>query len=308
MTAIFIFKVHNIVSHNCCPLFCVKLLSSLKSLILTKKSFIQMARWSRNQTMDLLRSIIIVSIGTLMHIFSISIIELRYSNLPMLKANVASTIFTFSILCILSKARSFWPNKLRKPPAILLFICELAFVLYVNDFILRHTWLPCLKLINTICYHLSNTVVSTNKSIFRRKPVYIAEVIRNDVFFILRLLLSIAVFIIMLDVTGIAIFIYTEYKKRWYPSHRHLDGEKDIFLPLQDLNKSSTTSIRFKASVFDNVGLHGQINFDVRELPDVPPLDLLRPGYLVGNPHPVTPDKHKRRSTRRKPYLNRHKQ
>lgn len=255
-----------------------------------------MEKWNRHHYVNLLRSIIIVLIGTFMHIFSISITELRYSNLPILKANVASTIFTFSILCILSKARTFWPNKLRKPPPSLLFLCELAFILYATDFLLRHTWLPCLKVINSFCFYLSNSMVEqTNKEIFWFKSIYLAEFVRNDVFFILRLLLSIIVFIIMLDITGIAIFIHSLYRKICNPIHKHNNVENDILYSLHDLDDSSTSSIKLGTDVFDHGHFYGQINFDIRELPEVPPLDLLRPGYLVTQPNPIIADKRKRR-------------
>lgn len=242
--------------------------------------------------LDVIRSLTIISIGTMMHLYSISIIDLRHLSLPMLRANVASTFVTFSTLCILSRVR-IWPERLRKPPALLLFVCELAMILSVTDLILRCIWIPCLRLLNYFFQTLSYAILDSewNFVLFTRQQV--AEWVRNEGYFLLRLLLSLIVFGVMLDITGFAANFINVVKRRRFPNPDP-NNRDDLLTTFRDYNRPSNTSLRGDPNPNnmwvdeDSEDEDGESLFDIMDLPSVPPLDLLRPGYLVGQPQAST--------------------
>lgn len=248
-----------------------------------------------------LESVVIVTTGVIMHLNSISIIELKYTKLPMLTPNAASTLFVFSSLCVLSKLRPLWPNVLRKPQRILIFIVEMALILYAMDFLLRQVWLPCLKLLNFICHFLGQYVIVANEDFLANNAPRISSWIRDDGFYIIRFLLAVVVFIFMLDTTGIWELCQTKNRchnlQSASPSatqfSTHIGGSA-IYSNHQPHAVMSDDLSR--ALLDENLPRNSQ-DFNVHDLPYVPQEDLLNLGHRVGARRRRNPVRNARRSS-----------
>lgn len=217
-------------------------------------------------------SSIIVSVGLLMHLNRVSIIELQYSKLPLLTPNAASSLFVFSVLCIFSRLRPFWPQSLRKPPQLLVFIVEFALILYATDLLLRQIWLPCLKVLNFLCHFLGQYVVVANQNFLTYNAPTLSGWIRNDAFYIVRFLLAVVSFIFMLDATG----IIESIQAKVFSCRKTVEEFSLDEIPL--LEKESDSNIS-EPLYMENAR---SAPFDVYELPYVPQEDLLNLGHRVG--------------------------
>lgn len=239
----------------------------------------------------LVESSVIVLIGLFMHMNRISIIELKYSRLPLLTPNVASSLFVFSVLCILTKLRPLWPSALRKPQRALIFFIELSLILYANDFLLRQVWLPSLKLLNFICRFLGQYVIVANESFLANNAPTLSSWIRNDAFYMARFLLAVIAFVFMIDITGILEFTLKVIRPSDSCALRYFGGNIDddnadplaaynYDEPMLDLSvpipSSDTHSLTNSLVELDST------SFDVNDLPYVPQEDLLNLGHRVG--------------------------
>lgn len=239
----------------------------------------------------LVESSVIVLIGLFMHMNRISIIELKYSRLPLLTPNVASSLFVFSVLCILTKLRPLWPSALRKPQRALIFFIELSLILYANDFLLRQVWLPSLKLLNFICRFLGQYVIVANESFLANNAPTLSSWIRNDAFYMARFLLAVIAFVFMIDITGILEFTLKVIRPSDSSTLRYFGGNIDddnadplaaynYDEPMLDLSvpipSSDTHSLTNSLVELDST------SFDVNDLPYVPQEDLLNLGHRVG--------------------------
>lgn len=242
----------------------------------------------------LIESSVIVLIGLFMHLNRISIIELKYSRLPLLTPNVASSLFVFSVLCILTKLRPLWPSALRKPQRALIFFIELSLILYANDFLLRQVWLPSLKLLNFICRFLGQYVIVANESFLANNAPTLSSWIRNDAFYMARFLLAVIAFVFMIDITGILEFTLnavrpsdsTSNKLRYFRGNIDDDTPDPLAAyaydePLMELNSPSIPSSDTH-SLNNSLAELDSSNFDVNDLPYVPQEDLLNLGHRVG--------------------------
>lgn len=239
----------------------------------------------------LIESSVIVLIGVFMHLNRISIIELKYSRLPLLTPNVASSLFVFSVLCILTKLRPLWPSALRKPQRALIFFIELSLILYANDFLLRQVWLPGLKLLNFICRFLGQYVIVANESFLANNAPTLSSWIRNDAFYMARFLLAVIAFVFMIDITGILEFTLNVLRPRDSNTLHYIRGSIDDDTsdplaaynydePLMDLNPPIPSSDTHSLS--NILPELESSNFDVNDLPYVPQEDLLNLGHRVG--------------------------
>lgn len=146
---------------------------------------------------------IIICVGMFMHLYRLSIIELRSSKLPVLMPNAASSLFVFSILCLFAKLRPLWPQVLHMPQKFLIFLVELALILCSTDFLLHQLWLPSLRLLNFICNYLGHYVLVANQNYMLYNAPQLSNWIRNEAFYIARFMLSVIVFIFMIKTTDI---------------------------------------------------------------------------------------------------------
>ncbi|CAD7013302.1 unnamed protein product [Ceratitis capitata] len=235
----------------------------------------------------LIESSVIVMIGLFMHLNRISMIELKYSRLPLLTPNISSSLFVFSVLCILTKLRPLWPSALRKPQRALIFFIELALILYANDFLLRQVWLPSLKLLNFICRFLGQYVIVANEAFLANNAPTLSSWIRNDAFYMARFLLAVIAFTFMIDITGILEFILNIVRPIEVVAVRNFLGRNDeppdpLALyqydePVMDIGMS----MRSAGSLLLPTEMDST-NFDVNDLPYVPQEDLLNLGHRVG--------------------------
>lgn len=214
-----------------------------------------------------IESLVIISVGTTMHLNRISIVELRYSKLPMLSPNAASCLFVFSILCILSKLRPFWPKTLRKPQQILVYFVELSLILYASEFLVRQVWLPSLKLLNFVCHFLSQYIIVANQNFLDYSAVRLSHWIRDDGFYLARFLLAAAAFVFMLDATGVIELIQHQIKSQ--KAIKFLVGG----------NENNRRLLRSLANSYGPENLE-KSKFDPNELPyvsqeDLPNLDVV---------------------------------
>lgn len=217
-------------------------------------------------------SSIIVSVGLLMHLNRVSIIELQYSKLPMLKPNAASSLFVFSVLCIFSRLRPLWPQTLRRPHQFLVFLVELALILYATDLLLRQIWLPCLKVLNFLCHFLGQYIVVANQNFLTYNAPTLSGWIRNDAFYIVRFLLAVVSFIFMLDATG----IIESMQAKVFHTIKEAEEFSIDDMPLEEKESNNNIS---EPLYMENVR---SAPFDVYDLPYVPQEDLLNLGHRVG--------------------------
>lgn len=238
-----------------------------------------------NNYQQLVESSIIVGTGLFMHLNRISVIELRHSKLPMLTPNAASSLFVFSVLCVLTKLRPLWPNALRKPQRFLIFLIEMALILYATDFLLRQVWLPSLKLLNFICHFLSQYVVVANEDYLARSAPRFSSWIRNDAFYLARFFLAVVAFIFMIDITGMTDVLCAKFK--FYKggvgfmsdnSSMNDDDEDD------DDNRGMRDDEDDVRDENDDIPVTSarRDEFNVNDLPYVPQEDLLNIGHRVG--------------------------
>lgn len=218
---------------------------------------------------NIFESAIIIFVGMFMHLYRISIIELRYSKLPLLTPNAASSLFVFSVLCLFAKLRPLWPQTLRMPQKFLIFLVELALILCATDFLLRQVWLPSLRLLNFICNYLAHYVLAANQSFILYNAPELSNWIRNDAFYIARFMLAVSSFIFMIDSTGMMQVL----KAKDFVNIKKLDTICPDVLQTSD-NKMQDFN--------QNVGPLKSVPFDVYQLPCVPQEDILIMAHRVG--------------------------
>ena len=211
---------------------------------------------------NVFESAIIIFVGMFMHLYRISIIELRYSRLLLLTPNAASSLFVFSVLSTFAKLRPLWPQTLRMPQKFLIFLVELALILCATDFILRQVWLPTLRLLNFICNYLAHYVLAANQGFIIYNAPEFSNWIRNDAFYIARFTLAVTSFIFMIDSTGMMQVLKA----------KNFVNIKKLETICPDVIQTSDNKMQ---EFNQNVSPLRSVPFDVYQLPCVPQEDII---------------------------------
>lgn len=201
-----------------------------------------------------------------MHLFGLSIIELRYSKFPLLSPNAASTLFVLSVLGMFTKLRTWLPKATRKPQKFLIFLIELALILYGTDLIVRQIWVPSLKLLNLCCHFLGQYVLRANQNFLLYNAPQLSSWIRNDAFYITRFLLALITFLFTINLSGFLEVLKTT----------EIGGGSNNIVDLTNHEN------RFDCNVYSNslrssqnIEHIQQKSFNVDDLPCVPQEDIL---------------------------------
>lgn len=222
-----------------------------------------------------IESMVVVSVGTLMHLNSISIIELRHSKLPLLMPNAASTLFAFSILCIFANLRSLW-RPLRNPQRIFSFLMEMTLILYGTDFVVRQLWLPSLKVLSFLCNLLTHYTVNVNKKFLTHQAPFIDDWMRTEAFYLVRFIWALVVFIFMLDTTGVIETLQENLikKKIKWCIDDDINFDDNLSVGETALEENlSKDDISSQSSYGENAGTNS-VPFDFNELPYVAQEDI----------------------------------
>ncbi|KNC32826.1 hypothetical protein FF38_10808 [Lucilia cuprina] len=225
--------------------------------------------------LNIIESAIIICLGIFMHLHGLSIIELRYSKLPLLTPNAASSLFVLSVLGMLTKLRIFLPQTKRMPQKFLIYLVELALILYATDLILRQIWLPSLRLLNFLCHFLGQYIITSNQNFLTYNAPQLADWIRNEAFYIARFLLAAITFLIALNVTGLVKLLQATlaFGRNNNMSEDLLNNEVMPYSDYYSINSATK----------QNIDSLKQLPFDVYELPCVPQEDILNLANRVAN-------------------------
>lgn len=218
--------------------------------------------------LNVFETALIIGLGMFKHFYGFSIIELNYSKLPLLAPNAASSLFVLSILCMLSKIRTFWTQTSQMPQRFIIFLLELSLILYACDFILYQLWLPTLKLLNFLCHFLGQYVITSNQNFLIYKAPQLSKFIRNDGFYFMRFLLAAGIFVLMLNVTG-CLKRLKQLILKAEENFKTVDLTKADNMYYEDYNVGNGTTLQ-------NINTtRNLMPIDVYELPCVPPEDIL---------------------------------
>lgn len=134
----------------------------------------------------------IVGSGLYLHLNRLSIWDMRITNIPGLVPSLASTIFIFSVLNIFAIGKPTWPAKNSRK--LIKFIIELALILYSVEMILRHFWVPALKVVSLLCKHGSRSL--------RDKIPMLSMWLAESGYGTMKLVMALATLGFMLEIVG----------------------------------------------------------------------------------------------------------
>lgn len=152
-----------------------------------------------------LEYIAIVGCGLYLHLNRISILDLKITKLPGLCPSFASTIFIFSILSLFAIGKPSWPSQPNESRKIIKFLIELSLIMYSVDLLMRHFWVPCLKLISFFC--------KTSSRYLKDKSPILSSWLADYGYYTLKCLIALAVFSFMLEVVGFHEALRSFYRK-----------------------------------------------------------------------------------------------
>lgn len=176
---------------------------------------------------------LIVGSGLYLHLNRLSILDLKITKLPGLTPSLASTIFVFSILNIFAIGKPSWPGQAKDSRELIKVFIELSLILYSVEMIMRHFWLPVLKLVSFLCKHTSRGL--------RNKSPGLSMWIAENGYFAFKLLFAIATLVLMMEVVG----FNTAFKRFIENSLKNCKTQKQeitFAAPVAKVEKPQTTN------------------------------------------------------------------
>ena len=144
--------------------------------------------------------------GMYIHLFKSNFVNENYfEKRPVLEPSVPSCVFTFSVLCVLSKIKC--RNFINSPPPWLVqFLVEYILTLYLSDVAMRIIWIPCTYFGYWCCDMLCTYLENLNKGYYAGTLFQLVKWLKLHAFY-MKYGLSILIFYSMIHVTGASVIL-----------------------------------------------------------------------------------------------------
>lgn len=149
--------------------------------------------------------IAIVGCGLYLHLNRISILDLKITRLPGMIPSFASTIFIFSVLSLFAIGKPSWPNQAQESRRLIKFLIELSLIMYSVDLLMRHFWVPTLKVLSIFC--------KNGSWYLKDKHPVLSSWVADNGFFLLKTIIAMLMFLFMLEVIGFQEAVKEQYSK-----------------------------------------------------------------------------------------------